>query len=190
MSYRLAAEKAYILACEESPELAELGLSILSELANKECYLAKLSMMYLHDFGGVVQKDSELAQMWANQARLMHPKLTDPGDLFDAGSRCWWDRNRFRATEQEALQLWEKAALLGSGMALYAIYDMTRNSQQVETAREERLTRAASLGSTEAMVELAQIKSLQGNKKGIVWLRAAYVLGDLRAKEMLEWTPN
>jgi len=190
MSYREAAENAYSVACADDPELAKFGLSLLSSLANRECYLARLSMMFLYDSGRVVQPDVALAKLWADKARAMHQSLTDPNDLYDAGLQCWWDRDRFMSTEQDAFELWEKAALLGSGVALYAICDVTRNRQEGTSEWTEKLTRAASLGSIEAMVELAQQKALRDTEQGLRWLRAAAVLGSLRAKEVLEWRPD
>lgn len=46
MSYRAAAEAAYLLACEEDVEVAKLGARLLSDLADKKCYLAMLCMVY------------------------------------------------------------------------------------------------------------------------------------------------
>ncbi|HEY0589232.1 MAG TPA: hypothetical protein VGD52_24075 [Pseudoduganella sp.] len=185
MSYRSAAESAFLLACEEEEELSKLGLALLSELADKECYLARLCLMYLYDSGGVVERNPTLAQEWADSAAALHSRLTNPDDLYDAGLKCRWDKFRFNASDEDALHFWGKSAALGNGVALFAICDMTRHVRDSSGQWVENLKTAARLGSTEAMVELAEQEGVRGTHQETVWLRAAAALGSLRAKEML-----
>lgn len=184
MSYRAAAESAYALVCGEDPDLAWLGVRIITDLANHECYLARLYMMYLHDDGRLLPQDSKSAQLWMERARAMHLMLFDANDLYDAGMKCQWDP-RFMATEAEAISLWERAALQGHGPSLYAICDVTRNRQKDTLVWRERLASAAKFGSTEAMVELAEQEGVRGTASELLWLRAAAALGSLRATEIL-----
>lgn len=185
MTYRSAAEKARQLCFNEDARIAKLGLSILTELAEKDCYLARLTMMYLYDRGGLVEADSILAQRWADRAKEMQRDLIDPEDLYDAGMKCMWESERFGATRQEALFLWAKAAALGSGEAMYAICDATRHSDDRPEDWIASLETAAKLGSVQAMVELAEQAHIRGTAFEILWLRAAASLGSLRAKEMI-----
>ncbi|MBZ2208397.1 hypothetical protein [Massilia soli] len=186
MTHRAAAESAYLLACNDQEDVARLGLRLLEDLAVKECYLAKLCMMYVYDFGGLVDPDPKVARMWADQARAMHSTLSDPDDLHDAGQKCKWDRHRFLASDQDALALWEKSASLGNGAALFAICDATHYDADRPKDWTERLTAAAHLGSTQAIVELAGQDGVRGTEQELIWLRAAVALESLRAKEMLE----
>lgn len=185
MTYRFAAEKTRQLCFDEDTQVAKLGLSMLAELAEKDCYLAKLTMMYLYDRGGLVEIDSAEAQQWADRAKEMHPNLSDPEDLYDAGMKCMWEGERFGATKQEALRLWDRAAALGSGEAMYAICDATRHDADRPKNWVESLENAAKLGSAQAMVELAEQVHIRGTPLELLWLRAAAALGSLRAKEMM-----
>lgn len=186
MTHRTAALVAYQLTCNEAEDLAQFGLSLLADLAQKECYLAKLSMVYVYDQGRLVAGDPVIAQAWVDRARAMHDLLTDPDDLYDAGMKCKWDGLRFAATESDAIALWEKSAALGNGEALYAICDVTRHQDDHANIWLKRLTIAAQLGCTQAMTELAGQEGIRGTARELIWLRAAAELGSLRAKEMLE----
>ncbi|MFC5462596.1 hypothetical protein [Massilia niabensis] len=186
MSYRAAAEAAYLLACDEDAELAKLGVRLLSDLADKSCYLAMLCMVYLHDTGGHDERDIALARLWAARAKALHPMLTDADDLCDAGNVCSTYAYWFETTEHDALSFWQRAASLGSGFALWQICE-TNRVDKGSPDWVEKLALAAALGNTEAMVEFSEQDGVQGTEQELIWLRAAAALGNLRAKEILEY---
>lgn len=184
MTYRSAAEAAHLLCCSEDIEVAQLGMSMATNLAGRGCYLAKLTLVYVYSRGGPTSVDRRLAMQWAQSAKEMHPDLCDAADLYDAGLRCMWDEF-FQSTRDEALELWLRAAALGNGEALYAYCDATRHGDRsVDWAA--KLEQAAELGSIQAMVELAEQPHVRGTAKELLWLRAAVALGSLRAKEVLQ----
>jgi len=184
MSYRAAAEAAYTLACDENVGVAKLGARLLSDLAEKKCYLAMVCMVYLHNTGGHDEQHLALARMWAMRAKSLHPTLTDADDLCDAGGLCNQYAYWLETTERDALFFWEKAASLGSGNALWEICEATRVDKGTR-AWLDRLSMAAALGSSQAMVELAEQEGVRDTEQELIWLRAAAALGSLRAKEML-----
>ena len=69
MSYRTAAEAAYVLARDEDAEVAKLGVMLLSGVADKNCYSAMLCMVYLHDTDGRNERDIALGKLWAARAK-------------------------------------------------------------------------------------------------------------------------
>lgn len=184
MTFRSAAEAAHLLCCSEDIEVAQLGMSMATNLAGRGCYLAKLTLVYVYSRGGPTPVDNNLAMQWAQSAKEMHPDLYDAADLYDAGLRCMWDE-LFQSTRDEALELWLRAAALGSGEALYAYCDATRHGDR-PTDWADKLERAAGLGSIQAMVELSEQPHVRGTAKELLWLRAAVALGSLRAKEVLQ----
>ncbi|GKT14032.1 hypothetical protein AVHY2522_03130 [Acidovorax sp. SUPP2522] len=184
MTYRQAAEAAHLLCCSEDIEIAQLGMSIATDLAEQGCYLAKLTLVYVYSRGGPTSVDKKLAMKWAQSAKEMHGCLSDAADLYDAGLRCMWDEF-FQSTRDEALELWLQAAALGNGEALYAYCDATRHADR-PVDWSAKLERAAELGSMQAMVELSEQPHVRGTSKELLWLRAAVALGSLRAKELLQ----
>lgn len=184
MTYRSAAEAAYVLCCSEDNEVAQLGMSMSINLADRGCYLAKLNLVYMYSRGGPTAVDKILAMQWAQDAKKMHSDLCDAADLYDAGLRCMWDE-LFHSTKDEALELWLRAAALGNGEALYAYCDATRYSDR-PTDWTEKLEQAAQLGSVQAMVEFSEQPNVRGTGIELLWLRAAVALGSVRAKEVLE----
>lgn len=185
MTLRTAAESAHLLCCSEDQEIAALGFSLLTELAEQGCYCAILSLVYFYDRGGVaVGADRNAAKHWAARALAMHPFLVEAEDLYDAGMRCMWEE-LFESTREDAIELWERAARMGSAEALFAICDATRNDPHRSEDWTKMLESAARLGSTQAMVELSEQPHVRGTPMELVWLRAAVVLGSLRAKEIL-----
>lgn len=186
MTHRSAAIAARELCYSENIEVVKLGFNLLRELAEKDCYHAKLSLIYFYDRGGPTNIDPIAAQKLVNQASEMHSRLTDSWDLYDAGMKCMWDSLRFATTKLDAIKFWNKAALLGNGDALYAICDATRNEDCDSLKWIHNLELSAKLGCTQAMVEFAERLQRQGSNEEILWLEAAATLGNLRAKEMLE----
>jgi len=184
MTLRTAGESAHLLCCSEDREIAALGFSLLTELAEQDCYCAILSMVYFYDRGGAVSPDRNAAKLWAARARAMHPHLVEAEDLYDAGMKCMWEE-LFESTREDAIALWERAARVGSGEALFAICDATRNDSHRSQDWTKMLESAARLGSTQAMVELSEQPHVRGTPMEFVWLRAAVVLGSLRATEIL-----
>lgn len=185
MSYRSAAEAAYVLACEADVEVSKLGVRLLSALADKKCYLAMLCMMYPYNTGGHDERRLALAKMWAMRAKSLHATLTDADDLCDAGEVCNTHGYWFETTENDALSFWNKAALLGSSHAHWSICEATRVDKGTQPWAD-RLAMAAALGSVQAMVELAEQDGVRGTEQEVIWLRAAAALGSLRAEEMLQ----
>lgn len=185
MSYRTAAKAAYLFACDEDAGVAKLGVQLLSDLAEKKCYLAMVNMVHLHTFGVPDEEHLALARMWAMRAKLLHPTLTDADDLCDAGSFCEQYAFWLNTTEGDALSFWERAASLGSGQALWEICEKTRDDKGTQ-AWADSVAMAAALGSSDAMIELAEHGSVRGTEQELIWLRAAAALGCLRAEEMLK----
>lgn len=186
MSYRTAAKAAYLLACDEQAGVAKLGLQLLSDLAEKKCYLATLNMVHLHTIGVSDEEHLALARMWAMRAELLHPTLTDAEDLCDAGSFCEQYACWLNTTERDALLFWERAASLGSGQALWEICEKTRDDKGTQ-AWVDRVAMASALGSSDAMIELAEHDGVRGTAEESIWLRAAAALGSLRVEEMLKY---
>lgn len=187
MSYRTAATAAYSLALDDDPEVAKLGVRLLSDLAENGCYSAVLNLMYLHSSGPTDGKNLSVARAWADRAKALHPTLTNAEDLCDAGSVCLAYALWFDASLEDAMMFFEKAASLGSGSALYEICELTRATQKGQAKWTAKLARAAALGSTQAMTELAEQDGVRGTEQELVWLRAAAALGSLRAEEMLAY---
>lgn len=185
MSYRAAAEAAYLLACDDDVEVAKIGVRLLSDLAEKKCYSAVLGMLYLHATGECDEQRLALARMWAMRAKSLHSTLTDADDLRDAGGVCKHYADWLETTEHDALFFWGKAGSLGSGHALWEICDATRGNMGTN-AWFDQLAMAAALGSSQAMVELAGQDGVRGTEQELTWLRAAAALGNLRAEEMLQ----
>lgn len=187
MSYRAAANAAYSLALDDDPDVAKLGLRLLSDLAENACYPAMLNLMYLHSTGPESGQNLPVARSWADRAKALHPTLASADDLCDAGSVCLAYPLWFGANAEDALAFFEKAASLGSGLALYEICELTRATRQGSAEWTEELARAAALGNTQAMTELAEQDGIRGTEQERVWLRAAAALGSIRAEEMLEY---
>jgi len=187
MSYRTAANTAYSLALDDDPKVANLGLQLLTELAENECYPAMLNLMYLHSTGPTSEQNLGVAQAWANRAKALHPTLVSADDLYDAGNVCVAYALWFEAKVEDAREFFERAALLGNGLALYEICELTRTTQKGSAEWTEKLAKAAALGSTQAMTELAEQDGIRGTELELVWLRAAAALGSLRAEKMLEY---
>lgn len=185
MTLRTAAEAAHILCCSEDREVAGLGLSMLAELAEKRCYCAVLSLVYFYDRGGAAVSQNRMeARRWVERAHAMHPHLMEAEDLYDAGMKCMWDE-LFSSTREDAIELWDRAARAGSAEALFAICDATRSDPRRSGDWIAMLESAARQGSMRAMVELSEQPHVRGTHMELVWLRAAVVLGSLRAKEIL-----
>jgi hypothetical protein len=186
MSYRTAAAAAYLFACDKEVGVAKLGMQLLSDLAEKQCYLAMLNMVHLHTIGVPGEQNLALARTWAIRAQLLHPTLTDADDLCDAGSVCDQYAYWLNTTERDALSFWERAASLGSGRALWQICEKTRADKGTQ-AWFDRIEIAAALGSSDAMLELAECDGVRDTEQELIWLRAAAALGSLRAEEMLKY---
>jgi TPR repeat protein len=187
MSYRTAANTAYSLALDDDPDVAKMGFRLLTDLAENECYTAMLNLMYLHSTGPASEQNLEVAEAWANRAKALHPTLVTADDLYDAGNVCIAYGLWFGASVEDAKEFFERAALLGSGLALYEICELTRATQKGSAEWTEKLAMASALGSTQAMTELAEQNGVRGTEQELVWLRAAAALGSLRAEEMLEY---
>lgn len=186
MTYRKAAEVAQILGSSEDPALVALALKICLDLADRDCYLAKLNLAYWYERGAAgIPVNLEKASLWAENAKSMHIRLQDPSDLFDAGMRCMWDE-LFKGTRDEALVLWLRGAEVGGGEALYAYCDATRNSQDRPDDWGDKLEKAARLGSVQAMIEHSEQEGIRGTREELIWLQAASSLGSLRAREIVQ----
>lgn len=185
MNSSTTVENAYWLACNEEADVAAFGRTVLEALAERGSYGAMLHFISVYDLGnGGVAPDAEIVVKWIRRARDMHPTLTSADDLYTAGARCCWDA-RFGVTKTEALQMLQRAGESGHADALWEMYEQTRYENPLGFNRLQILESAAQGLSAQALVELATLEPRDNRERSITLLRAAEVLGSLRAREML-----
>ncbi|MDP9932272.1 hypothetical protein [Variovorax paradoxus] len=185
MNSNSTVEHAYWLACNEDAKVAALGRTVLEALAERGCYGAMLHFLSVYDLGnGGVSPDAEIVAKWIRRAKDMHPTLTSADDLYAAGARCCWDA-RFGVTKADALHLLQRAGESGHADALWEMYEQTRYDNPLGFDRSQVLKSAAQGLSAQALVELAMVEQKNDRERSMTLLRAAEVLGSLRAREML-----
>ncbi|MCY1239605.1 hypothetical protein D9M72_524090 [compost metagenome] len=185
MSSSTTVEHAYWLACNEEANVAAFGRTVLEDLAERGSYSAMLYFISVYDLGnGGAVPDAEIVVKWIRRARDMHPTLTSADDLYTAGARSCWDA-RFGMSKTEALRMLQRAGESGHADALWEMYEQTRYENPLGFDRLQILESAAQGLSAQGLVELATLERKNNRERSMTLLRAAEVLGSLRAREML-----